>query len=764
MKRIITILLSAAVIATAQQKVSERTSLTSPTLDTAADLFPVVDMSETGSARDKKTTLAEMWKNLGGTSVSPTELGYLDGVTSSIQTQLAAREPALGNPGTNGYVLSSTTGGTRSWIQATSNLTSGPVTSSGGVSAIADAALSIAKTSGLQTALDAKPALVISGTGNAFVFEGDSITTTAGIPGAGNDWPSLLMAMPALSGKGTKYNVATASETLANITSQYASQVYPHRPTANGGDGGATPVLFVMIGANDMTSVPATYIAALETYWQTAKTDGFIVVAYTITPGNYFTAGESVRQAVNAGIRRSSVWDYLVDASAVLPDQLDTSVYSDGLHPTLAGNRVLARETQTVLLTRRGSPHGDTTATKAIGGPVNVGKIMTEGGSSTMHQFGVSSSRPEPLGIGIFSRTEWAPTANSASATTGSVSQVFKKGAQAVDGAIRGVEATVTNRGAGAIYEVAGFTTHVGNQTDVFEAGTGAVTNLYHYRAESPITSGTNAPITTAYGLHIGQQKVTGVTNAYSIYQAGANDVNYFAGDMTFGKALRPGNGTVGTPLLGVGADTDSGFYSPNGTQHAISINGTQRFNATESGVTTAGAVTNTVGAGGAFTITGTSYPIVKLINTASGSDAKNWDYYWEGNSLVHRAMNEANNAGTSWLTVNRSGYTIPSIVFDSTLLSNTGDIATTTVGKTVKIKSGSNALAGTVTLTAGAGTISSTALDANTVIVLTLKTVSGTVGGQPYVDTITAGASATLVGGGGSNNSVYNWVAMKVN
>ena len=50
-----------------------------------------------------------------------------------------------------------TNGTLASWVTATGgNLTSGPVTSSSGVSAIADAALTIAKTSGLQTALDAK--------------------------------------------------------------------------------------------------------------------------------------------------------------------------------------------------------------------------------------------------------------------------------------------------------------------------------------------------------------------------------------------------------------------------------------------------------------------------------------------------------------------------------------------------------------------------------------------------------------------------------
>lgn len=93
-----------------------------------------------------------------------------------------------------------------------------------------------------------------------------------------------------------------------------------------------------------------------------------------------------------------------------------------------------------------------------------------------------------------------------------------------------------------------------------------------------------------------------------------------------------------------------------------------------------------------------------------------------------------------------------------------TGAITTGTVGQTIGIKSGANALAGTVTLTAGAGTISSAAIDANTAIVLTLKTLSGTIGGQPYVATITPATGCTIAGGGGSNNSTYNWVALKVN
>lgn len=62
-----------------------------------------------------------------GSDIDATELGYLNGVTSAIQTQLTGKEPVLGNPGTNGYVLSSTTGGTRSWITPGGTLTNASV-------------------------------------------------------------------------------------------------------------------------------------------------------------------------------------------------------------------------------------------------------------------------------------------------------------------------------------------------------------------------------------------------------------------------------------------------------------------------------------------------------------------------------------------------------------------------------------------------------------------------------------------------------------
>jgi hypothetical protein len=89
------------------------------------------------------------------------------------------------------------------------------------------------------------------------------------------------------------------------------------------------------------------------------------------------------------------------------------------------------------------------------------------------------------------------------------------------------------------------------------------------------------------------------------------------------------------------------------------------------------------------------------------------------------------------------------------------GAVSLSTAGTTVSIKSGTNAAAGTVTLSGGAATITSTAIDVNTVIVMTIKTKSGSFDHAPSVEV--AAGSATI-DGHNSDNSTYNWVALKVN
>jgi hypothetical protein len=90
------------------------------------------------------------------------------------------------------------------------------------------------------------------------------------------------------------------------------------------------------------------------------------------------------------------------------------------------------------------------------------------------------------------------------------------------------------------------------------------------------------------------------------------------------------------------------------------------------------------------------------------------------------------------------------------------GAVSLSTAGTTVSIKSGANAAAGTVTLVGGAGTITSTAIDVNTVIVMSVKTMSGTVG--DHLPSVSVAAGSATIDGSSSDNSTYNWVALKVN
>lgn len=120
----------------ADAKVSAFTALAAA--PAVGDLVPVIDISDTtqgAGGTAKKVTVAELF-------TSPTFV-----------------TPALGTPasGVATNLTGTAAGLTAGNVTTNANLT-GPVTSVGNATAIADAALSIAKTSGLQAALDAKQA------------------------------------------------------------------------------------------------------------------------------------------------------------------------------------------------------------------------------------------------------------------------------------------------------------------------------------------------------------------------------------------------------------------------------------------------------------------------------------------------------------------------------------------------------------------------------------------------------------------------------
>jgi hypothetical protein len=67
----------------------------------------------------------------------------------------------------------------------------------------------------------------------------------------------------------------------------------------------------------------------------------------------------------------------------------------------------------------------------------------------------------------------------------------------------------------------------------------------------------------------------------------------------------------------------------------------------------------------------------------------------------------------------------------------------------------------GTVTLSSGAASLTGLTLTANSVIIFTLKTASGSITTLPYLTAINASAGTATVAAGGSDNSTYNYVIL---
>lgn len=88
------------------------------------------------------------------------------------------------------------------------------------------------------------------------------------------------------------------------------------------------------------------------------------------------------------------------------------------------------------------------------------------------------------------------------------------------------------------------------------------------------------------------------------------------------------------------------------------------------------------------------------------------------------------------------------------------GDIETTTAGKGLRIKEGSNARMGASVLVGGTVAVSNTSVTANTKIFLSRSTTGGTTGDLSY--TISAGASFTINSSSGTDTSTINWILVE--
>lgn len=160
--------------------------------------------------------------------------------------------------------------------------------------------------------------------------------------------------------------------------------------------------------------------------------------------------------------------------------------------------------------------------------------------------------------------------------------------------------------------------------------------------------------------------------------------------------------------------------------------------------------------------------PLNTKKNTYKAGDVV--DLFSDGNVLLLESA-AAINAG-AFLTISNTGGSGggPSVATAAAVGAQIGGLALTTVGAigalvAVKI-SGLKTFAqapvvnttGTFTVAAGAATVVQAAVTANSVIIITLKTIGGTFTVTPSVATITPGTGFTVAAGGGSDTSTYNY------
>ena len=90
------------------------------------------------------------------------------------------------------------------------------------------------------------------------------------------------------------------------------------------------------------------------------------------------------------------------------------------------------------------------------------------------------------------------------------------------------------------------------------------------------------------------------------------------------------------------------------------------------------------------------------------------------------------------------------------------GNLNVTTLGKGLKVKTGTNSKAGVATLVGGTVTVANTSVTANSIIMLTCLTPGGTPGFL-RVSAVTAGTSFVITSSSGSDTSVVSWLIVEL-
>lgn len=136
-------------------------------------------------------------------------------------------------------------------------------------------------------------------------------------------------------------NAAVAGSTIPQMSGRFAAQILPYYSSTT------NCLLFAWCGINDWSSgqSAATTFAALTNYWTMAKTNGFKVVAFTITDAYASTGNQSqeaVRQDLNNQILTSPIPSYIIDVNTLFPNPRPWCI-DNQTHPNSLGHYIIAQ-------------------------------------------------------------------------------------------------------------------------------------------------------------------------------------------------------------------------------------------------------------------------------------------------------------------------------------------------------------------------------------------------------------------------------------
>ncbi len=401
--------------------------------------------------------------------------GKLPSVDGSLLTNIPSGEAPLGNPSTTGYILSSTTGGTRSWVAP------------GGVSANADFALTQNSVSSFSS--------VNSG---AVV---DTLKLSGGV---------VLVGRSAATGGvlcQDLYKAPTSTATLYGLNQRID---WTPNSTTSGTIAGVYSGLYAY-GANDLTGSESLkgYVASV-----TNKGDANVyeIDGYTTHLGN---------QTTTSGRILTNCIGFKANIPSCTPTAPITTAY--GFYAD--------KQSRTGVTNGYGFYQADSADINYFNGKTGIGALPTAADPTKLSVTStITDTTAHRQSINIYST--FTPSGNSDTYNYNSISMAaIKTGSGTMNGSnsFNGFNLTAYQNGSGTVAEMNSIYLKGGN------LGSGTVTAFSSIKIPAQHLGGAGSPITNLYGINIGKQNGTGVTNAYGIYQSDEGDTNVFVGKTGIG-------------------------------------------------------------------------------------------------------------------------------------------------------------------------------------------------------------------------------------